>query len=129
MTPAQLPYISFPSNSRYEPVRPFAATSVPRKSRKGDAAARTSAGGGGIILLRDTTPDAPSEYIEFNAAFDESAPATEDSTVGTTMTMDEASTGTNEPENRQRRVRIVEPEREGGDTGGEAEMPQPFEVS
>lgn len=66
MTPAQLPYISFPSSGRYQPVRPI-TSATPRKGKKvGDKPYV----GGGIIMLKDTKPDEASEFIELNPAFD-----------------------------------------------------------
>jgi 26S proteasome regulatory subunit N2 len=61
VTAAQMAYISFPSEGRYQPVRVITAARSP--SPKGGA--DKYAGGGGIILLVDRTPNEEAEFIEF----------------------------------------------------------------
>ncbi|KAK7059054.1 proteasome regulatory particle base subunit [Paramarasmius palmivorus] len=67
VTPAQLAYISFPSESRYQPVRPLTASMAsPSRSNKDlKHPEEKSASGGGIVLLIDTRPDEPEEIFEF----------------------------------------------------------------
>ncbi|KAG6853583.1 hypothetical protein C0991_003107 [Blastosporella zonata] len=71
VTPAQVAHISFPSDSRYQPVRPVSAhTSTERKTGLSQSSALGApsekyAGGGGILLLADLRPEEDSEFIEF----------------------------------------------------------------
>ncbi|CCL98292.1 uncharacterized protein FIBRA_00286 [Fibroporia radiculosa] len=67
---AQVPYISFPHDGRYQPVRAVSTKSVAPKMPK--SANRTPtlglerhAGGGGILILVDQRPDEEPDYIEF----------------------------------------------------------------
>ena len=81
---AQMPYVSFPSSSRFIPVRPLLSSApsatTPIQSTKPSASPASilqsivdgpsSAGlgaGGGILVLRDTKPDEPVELIEEQA--------------------------------------------------------------
>ncbi|PCH33862.1 26S proteasome regulatory complex non-ATPase subcomplex Rpn2/Psmd1 subunit [Wolfiporia cocos MD-104 SS10] len=75
IVPAQIPYISFPADGRYQPVRPVSTRNAPSaKSHKGSAS-RSSvvtgltseryAGGGGILILADQRPDEERDYVEF----------------------------------------------------------------
>lgn len=81
VTPAQLDYISFPTSSRYQPVRPVSSTprssaSIPGAKGSNKApSAEKYAGGGGIILLTDSRPDAEAEFIEFEPPPVAAAPA------------------------------------------------------
>lgn len=77
VTPAQLAYISFPGDSRYQPVRPVSTKSRTSKSSKLIAGNSPSvlglgsekyAGGGGIIILMDSLPNEPAEFIETDPA-------------------------------------------------------------
>ncbi|THH10931.1 hypothetical protein EW145_g999 [Phellinidium pouzarii] len=77
VTSAQLAYITFPAEGRFQPVRPV--STQPPKPAKGKAptafetkapsstvysvASDRYAGGGGILILMDQTPDEPVEYI------------------------------------------------------------------
>ncbi|GJE85724.1 26S proteasome regulatory subunit rpn2 [Phanerochaete sordida] len=67
VTPAQMAYVSFPSDCRFQPVRAVSA----HPPRKGQATASALAnlekfgGGGGILILMDQHPDQSPEYIEF----------------------------------------------------------------
>jgi len=75
VTPAQLAYITFPSEGRYQPVRAVSSTGVPSaNSTPGSSRSETSAlglapekyvGGGGILILADQEPEEEAEYIEF----------------------------------------------------------------
>ncbi|KAF5385252.1 hypothetical protein D9615_001452 [Tricholomella constricta] len=72
VTPAQVAHISFPSESRYQPVRPVSAyvsagegkASNPSASSVGIASEKY-AGGGGILILADLRPEEDGEFIEF----------------------------------------------------------------
>jgi 26S proteasome regulatory subunit N2 len=77
VTPAQLAYISFPGDGRYRPVRPVSTKSQISKSSKLIAGGSPSvvglgsekyAGGGGILILIDSRPDEPAEFIETEPA-------------------------------------------------------------
>lgn len=68
VTPAQLAHISFPPESRYQPVRPVSTTTPSRATPTGPLTTVTSekfAGGGGILILRDLRPEEEGEFIEF----------------------------------------------------------------
>ncbi|KAL1951548.1 hypothetical protein VTO73DRAFT_697 [Trametes versicolor] len=71
VTPVQLAYISFPSESRYQPVRvvstrpPPSAAKPARSPSAAALAAERYAGGGGILIMADTRPGEDAEYIEF----------------------------------------------------------------
>ena len=119
VTPVQLSYIAFPTDARYQPIRPIPSTSsaapVARKTKK--ASDITTSGtrtltGGGILLLRDTKPDETADYIELNPNLERPAPpaaaAAEVSVVAT------ASAGTQASDMEV-------------DDGAEAEVPAPFE--
>lgn len=70
ITPSQLPYISFPSNSRYALVRPASASIVtPKKGKKPaanhDYARKPSIAVGGVVVLVDNGEvDAEGQYVE-----------------------------------------------------------------
>lgn len=75
VTPAQLTFISFPSDGRYQPVRAVSAKSPLSKSSKAGAASTALvlgsekyAGGGGILLLTDSQPEQEASYIEIQTA-------------------------------------------------------------
>ena len=69
VTPAQLAYITFPADGRYQPVRPVSATTITSPSPPaGSSTPLTSekfAGGGGILILSDLRPEEAGEFIEF----------------------------------------------------------------
>jgi len=83
VVPAQMPYISFHSSSRFVPVRPLvssssASASVINQAAKApnsaalilDAIVDVGIGlgaGGGILVLKDTRPGEPVEYVEEQA--------------------------------------------------------------
>jgi 26S proteasome regulatory subunit N2 len=82
VTPAQLAYISFAPDARYQPVRPVSARAA--AAGAGKRAPRTQpaerfAGGGGILLLQDRAPGEPAEYLTFETQLPlpEAAPAAE----------------------------------------------------
>lgn len=80
VVPAQMPYISFPSSSRFVPVRPLvssshASTSILAQAAKApalpslilDSIVDIGLGlgsGGGILVLKDTRPGETAEYVE-----------------------------------------------------------------
>jgi 26S proteasome regulatory subunit N2 len=113
VTPAQLGYISFNSNGRYQPVRPVSS----RVAGKGKGSKANSgekfAGGGGILILEDRMPDEPVEYLEFQtlAPLPQAQPAA-------------APAEAAERDGGPRGVHIALDENEP-----EAEAPPPFEVS
>ncbi|KAK9900186.1 26S proteasome regulatory complex, non-ATPase subcomplex, Rpn2/Psmd1 subunit [Cystobasidium minutum MCA 4210] len=84
VVPAQMPYISFHSSSRFVPVRPLisSSSSTPVSYLTQAAKAANSASvilesivdvgiglgaDGGILVLKDTKPDEPVEYVELKA--------------------------------------------------------------
>ncbi|CAH7676109.1 26S proteasome non-ATPase regulatory subunit 1 [Phakopsora pachyrhizi] len=82
VTPYQLPFITFPENSRYVPVRPLTGTTgLNGKITKSVGSSTTSmayailnqnehscaGSGGGILLMRDRTPELPAEFLEFTS--------------------------------------------------------------
>lgn len=68
VTPAQLQYVSFPSDSRYVPVRPVNSGSAPAPASLSSVTSSRSAPpvgfGGGILLMRDTKPGDAAEFHE-----------------------------------------------------------------
>lgn len=103
VTPAQMAYVAFPPESRYQPVRALSA----QPPRKGHATASALAnmekfgGGGGVLILLDQRPEEEPEYIEFTTV--NAAPQPE-------VTQD-----------RQRHISLDE-------NAPEAAPPEPFEV-
>ncbi|KNZ43788.1 hypothetical protein VP01_986g9 [Puccinia sorghi] len=96
VTATQLPYITFPEDSRYVPVRPLLASSATQKSspphsKVGLTGSSTSVAqailsqadsiatgaGGGILVMRDRRPEEAAEFLEMsslkNAANDATA--------------------------------------------------------
>ncbi|MBW0517337.1 hypothetical protein O181_057052 [Austropuccinia psidii MF-1] len=82
VTPTQLPYIAFPEDSRYVPVRSLLASSVAHKphlkSTLGSTASvayailnqaefGVSGAGGGILVMKDCKPDEPAEFLEMSS--------------------------------------------------------------
>ncbi|WAR52734.1 hypothetical protein PtB15_2B159 [Puccinia triticina] len=83
VTATQLPYITFPNDSRYVPVRPLLASSATQKShhKVGLTGSSTSVAhailsqadsiatgaGGGILVMRDRKPDEPAEFLEMSS--------------------------------------------------------------
>ncbi|KAG5636896.1 hypothetical protein H0H81_006482 [Sphagnurus paluster] len=95
VTPAQVAHISFPSDSRYQPVRPVSAFASIGEGKVGLQTAPTGtasekyAGGGGIIILADLRPDEEAEFIEFEppavATVSEPVPIASGPTVAATL--------------------------------------------
>lgn len=90
VVPAQVPYISFPSDGRYQPVRVLSTKSAPLAKGKGTApksslvpglTSERYTGGGGILILADQRPDEERDYIEFETqtivAANQAVPATD----------------------------------------------------
>lgn len=63
VTPQQLTYISFPSDSRYQPVRPVSTNSVSRSKKASNGSGETYTGVGGILVLLDERPEDPADLI------------------------------------------------------------------
>ncbi|KAF9646109.1 26S proteasome regulatory complex non-ATPase subcomplex Rpn2/Psmd1 subunit [Thelephora ganbajun] len=63
VTPQQLTYISFPSDSRYQPVRPVSTNSISRSKKPSTGSWETYTGVGGILVLLDERPDEPVDLI------------------------------------------------------------------
>ena len=124
VVPAQVPYISFPADGRYQPVRVLSTKSAPLI--KGKAAAPKSSlvpgltserytGGGGILILADQRPDEEPDYIEFETqtivAANQAVPATDAHAThvpeGRHIALDEnAPEVTNPPESFEVRQRL-----------------------
>ncbi len=69
VTPAQLAYISFPAEGRYQPVRPVSNRPVakaPKGGKVSNLAPQRSAGGGGILMLVDLRPDEEGEFLDLS---------------------------------------------------------------
>lgn len=123
VTPAQLSYISFPSDGRYQPVRPVSlhaqaakggkATSSGGKKGSGSLGLLSEryAGGGGILILADERPDEEAELIDL------SSPVVAEVTVN-------ASVVPNGHVSSERNLHIALDE-----STGDAEPPASFEVS
>jgi len=63
VTPQQLTYISFPPDSRYQPVRPVSTNSVSRSKKSSAEPGETYTGVGGILVLLDERPEEPVDLI------------------------------------------------------------------
>jgi len=63
VTPQQLTYISFPPDSRYQPVRPVSTSSVSRSKKSSPGPGETYTGVGGILVLLDERPEEPVDLI------------------------------------------------------------------
>ena len=91
VVPAQLPYVDFSPESRFQPVRPLIpsqkAYAKPNKSKGSSPAAAailaqssaslSSLTGGGIFVLRDSRPTEQADYLELEAvkAIEDGQPA------------------------------------------------------
>ncbi|KAK2461999.1 hypothetical protein APHAL10511_006462 [Amanita phalloides] len=67
VTPAQLQFISFSGDGRYQPVRSVSSSLEPQRSGKGFAYGLPLTGyasGGGILILADLRPEEQAEFIE-----------------------------------------------------------------
>ena len=91
VVPVQVPYISFPADGRYQPVRVVSTRSAPTKGGKASVTksflvpgltSERYAGGGGILILADQRPDEEPDYIEFETqtivAANQAVPVTDD---------------------------------------------------
>lgn len=82
VVPAQLPYITFSSESRFQPVRPVVPErvkiNVAKKTKQSSASPAAAAimaqsssissrAGGGIFVMRDTKPSETAEFLELEA--------------------------------------------------------------
>lgn len=80
VTPAQLPYLVFPPDGRYQPVRAVSTTTIPPKTAFKAGAASSLAtkqmGGGGILVVSDQQPEEPAEFIPFTTVVDPNAAVT-----------------------------------------------------
>jgi len=104
VTPAQLAYISFPPDARFQPVRSFTPPTSSTKARLKGAVKATATeryAGGGIIMLIDKRPGEETKFIDLPPELGGEPPAS--------MIVDEESS----------RMTL--------DTQ-EAEIPAPFEV-
>ena len=63
VTHQQLTYISFPPDSRYQPVRPVSTNSVSRSKKPSNGPGETHTGVGGILVLLDERPEEPVDLI------------------------------------------------------------------
>ena len=108
VVPAQLAYITFPSESRYQPVRvvstrPPASAKTAKTASSVAVAAERYAGGGGILILADTRPDEEPNYVEFETApIAAAAPAAAQNpaptTAGRHIALDESAPEADPPE-------------------------------
>ncbi|KAL1720799.1 armadillo-type protein [Schizophyllum commune] len=77
VTPAQLAYIKFPPDGRYQPVRPVSIKPPPPPASKNARSKAQAAamgltteayiGGAGILIMDDRRPGEPAEFVEFEA--------------------------------------------------------------
>lgn len=74
VTPTQLAHVTFPSDSRYQPVRAVSTNSSPRPGKAaglaGSGTSERYAGGGGILILTDLKPEEEGDFIEFEPPVD-----------------------------------------------------------
>ncbi|KAF9040511.1 armadillo-type protein [Panaeolus papilionaceus] len=120
VTPAQLPYISFPSDGRYQPVRAVSSKTPLSKTGKAVIASSSTlgvgsekyAGGGGILILADLRPDEPAEFIEIETAAPVAAPAP--------ASQQPAAPSSSRPQATGRHISL-------DDSAPEAAPPEPFE--
>ncbi|KAK0478260.1 hypothetical protein IW261DRAFT_1482577 [Armillaria novae-zelandiae] len=81
VTPAQLSYITFPSDGRYQPVRAVSSKTIKagKGSKVSSSGVNSYSGGGGILLLTDLRPDEEGEFIDLEPPVEappaEAAPA------------------------------------------------------
>lgn len=65
VTPAQLAYIAFPPQGRYQPVRAVSSKPFTKgKASLGTLGSKQYGGGGGILILRDLHPEEEAEFID-----------------------------------------------------------------
>lgn len=75
VTPAQLPYLTFPADGRYQPVRAVSTTVAPPHTSPKTSSISKQMGGGGILIVADQRPGEPAEFIPFTTVVDPNAPA------------------------------------------------------
>ena len=108
VVPAQLAYITFSSESRYQPVR-VVSTRPPPSSKTAKTASSVAlaaeryAGGGGILILADTRVDDEHDYVEFETSpvAPPAAPAAAQNpapTAGRHIALDESAPEADPPE-------------------------------
>ncbi|KAK0208117.1 hypothetical protein DFS33DRAFT_1254799 [Desarmillaria ectypa] len=114
VTPAQLSYITFPSDGRYQPVRAVSSKTI--KAGKGSKVSSSGfssySGGGGILMLADLRPDEEGEFIDLEPPV-EAAPAEAVPAVGNGNAVGAVPTG--------RHIALDE-------SAPEADPPESFEV-
>lgn len=119
VTPAQLGYIGFPSEGRYQPVRPVSLHAQATKggratggNKKGNGSSgllsERYAGGGGILILVDERPDEEAELIDLSPR----------------VVVEATGNGSAVPNPSERNLHIALDE-----STGDAEPPASFEVS
>ena len=66
VTPAQLSYITFPTDARYVPVRPIFSSHSRASTAANPAVSATPriGAGGGILMMRDREPEKEAEFLE-----------------------------------------------------------------
>lgn len=66
VTPAQLSYITFPTDARYVPVRPIFSSHARASTAANPAVSATPSigAGGGILMMRDREPEKEAEFLE-----------------------------------------------------------------
>lgn len=116
VTPAQLAYISFPSDGRYQPVRTVSSAKQGRSfSSKGSGlGSEKYAGGGGILILSDLKPEEEADFIELEA------PALAPPPPEVTPAAATSAAATSQPTGRHIALDESSPD---------ASPPEPFEVS
>ena len=116
VTPAQMQYVVFPSDSRYQPVRAVSAYPAQKGAKASASGLKMSAekyaGGGGILLMNDTRPGEEAEFIDMSTT------RTYQSN-GVTVTETHGGRRTGNP--RDLHISLDE-------NAPEADPPQPFEV-
>ena len=82
VTPQQLTYISFPPDSRYQPVRPVSTNSVSRTKKSSTGPVEIYTGVGGILVLLDERPE---DAVDLIAPLEPSVVAPEPATTQPTQ--------------------------------------------
>jgi len=104
VTPAQLGYITFPTDGRYQPVRAVSSKTSLSKAGKAVAAPTSPistsglgseryAGGGGILILSDLRPSEEAEFIEFETTSPPAPPPVEATPAASQQSTPAAPTG------------------------------------
>lgn len=118
VTPAQLAYITFLPEGRFQPVRvvstsPPPATKTSKTPASVALAAERCAGGGGILIMADTRPDEETDYVEFETqavVLPAGAPAVQTpplTTPGRHIALDESAPEADPPESFEVSYMIV----------------------